>query len=117
VLASGRNSAGCTSPSWLRKKLAHAHIARARLWQWQPAAKTPPGKCGAGANARPVATLGRRDRPGAASLSEQPGERNQKDSTGAEAREGQRDPSGALPWFEWYADQDWITKVLLRHMG
>ena len=30
----------------------------------QQAAKTPaPGKCGAGANARPVATLGRRDRP------------------------------------------------------
>jgi hypothetical protein len=25
--------------------------------------------------------------------------------------------SGALPWFESYADQDWITKMLLRHMG
>jgi predicted N-acetyltransferase YhbS len=25
--------------------------------------------------------------------------------------------SGALPWFESYADQDWITKMLLRHTG
>jgi hypothetical protein len=25
--------------------------------------------------------------------------------------------SRALPWFESYADQDWITKMLLRHTG
>jgi hypothetical protein len=25
--------------------------------------------------------------------------------------------SGALPWFESYAGQDWTTKMLLRHTG
>jgi hypothetical protein len=32
-------------------------------------------------------------------------------------KQGKIVASGALPWFESYADQDWITKMLLRHMG